>query len=396
MTVPATTPSSSATKAPSGASVSSSSQSRSGLVPPALATEARDRQGCRPTSSGGGSGSRGRGLRRPDYDARGARRRGFPRECHGHDSDHRPARRSPERAAGLARAGVRPAFRETSSCSVWRGRWDRRWRAWRAAHPTSPARRGVSSASRDSRIRASSRGCSVTAWRRCTAICSTPRAVAQLPDAPLVVYMAGRKFGSTGPGVAHVGHERRGSRSRERALRGQPHRDVFNRQRVRPDADERRRLARDRSAGAGRRVRDELPRRASASSSTSAIRIDTKTTILRLNYATEMRYGLLVDLARQVVSGHPVDVTMGYFNVIWQGDANAMALHSLAHASSPALVVNLAGPELLSVRETSQAIAARLGVAVSVHRARGARRAPERRIDRVVAVRPPAGRPPTG
>jgi hypothetical protein len=56
---------------------------------------------------------------------------------------------------------------------------------------------------------------------------------------------------------------------------------------------------------------------------------------------------------------------MGYFNVIWQGDANAMALHSLAHATSPALIVNLAGPELLSVRETCQAIAARLGIAVS-------------------------------
>ena len=78
-----------------------------------------------------------------------------------------------------------------------------------------------------------------------------------------------------------------------------------------------------------------------------------------------MRYGVLVDLARQVVSGQPVDVTMGYFNVIWQGDANAMALASLAHATSPALVLNLAGPELLSVRETRQAIAARLGVAVS-------------------------------
>ena len=55
---------------------------------------------------------------------------------------------------------------------------------------------------------------------------------------------------------------------------------------------------------------------------------------------------------------------MGYFNVIWQGDANAMALGSLAHATSPALAVNLAGPEVLSVRATCEALAARLGVSV--------------------------------
>ena len=59
---------------------------------------------------------------------------------------------------------------------------------------------------------------------------------------------------------------------------------------------------------------------------------------------------MLVDLARRVSRREPVDVTMGYFNTIWQGDANAMALAALTHASTPPLIVNIAGPEEVSVR----------------------------------------------
>ncbi|MGL4553749.1 MAG: NAD-dependent epimerase/dehydratase family protein, partial [Gemmataceae bacterium] len=77
------------------------------------------------------------------------------------------------------------------------------------------------------------------------------------------------------------------------------------------------------------------------------------TAIVRLNYACEMRYGVLVDVARAVWEGRPVDVTTGHFNAIWQADANAVALACLAHASSPPLVLNLAGPELLSVRQVA-------------------------------------------
>ena len=86
------------------------------------------------------------------------------------------------------------------------------------------------------------------------------RAVARLPDAPLVVYMAGRKFGSTGQESLTWAMNAAVPVHVSAALRGQPHRRVLDRQRVRPDADERRRLARDGSAGAGRRIRDELPR----------------------------------------------------------------------------------------------------------------------------------------
>ncbi len=71
--------------------------------------------------------------------------------------------------------------------------------------------------------------------------------------------------------------------------------------------------------------------------------------LLRLNYATELRYGVLVDLARKVFEGVPVDLRMGYVNVIWQRDANAMAINSLAHAASPPRILNIAGRELLRV-----------------------------------------------
>jgi hypothetical protein len=67
-----------------------------------------------------------------------------------------------------------------------------------------------------------------------------------------------------------------------------------------------------------------------------------------------------VDLAQRIVRGEPIDLTMGFVNVIWQGDANAMALASLAAASVPARLVNLAGPGPLRVRDVATALAARL------------------------------------
>ncbi len=73
--------------------------------------------------------------------------------------------------------------------------------------------------------------------------------------------------------------------------------------------------------------------------------------LLRLNYATELRYGVLVDLAQQVYSGTPIDITMGYVNVIWQRDANAMAINALVHGATPPRLFNVAGQEILRVRD---------------------------------------------
>jgi len=76
--------------------------------------------------------------------------------------------------------------------------------------------------------------------------------------------------------------------------------------------------------------------------------------LLRLNYAQEPRYGILVDIARPVLAGKPVDVTMGYFNAIWQGDSNAMTLRAIEHVQVPPRPINVAGPEELSVRRVAE------------------------------------------
>ena len=74
--------------------------------------------------------------------------------------------------------------------------------------------------------------------------------------------------------------------------------------------------------------------------------------LVRLNYACDLRYGVLVDLAQRILAGQPVDLGMSWFNTIWQGDANAMTLRCFDHAASPPFVTNLTGPELLNVRAT--------------------------------------------
>ncbi len=76
--------------------------------------------------------------------------------------------------------------------------------------------------------------------------------------------------------------------------------------------------------------------------------------MFRLNYAVELRYGVLVDLALKVLRGETVDVTMGWLNCIWQGDACARAIQCLAHTASPPRLLNVTGPEKLSIRALAE------------------------------------------
>jgi nucleoside-diphosphate-sugar epimerase len=185
-------------------------------------------------------------------------------------------------------------------------------------------------------------------------------ALAALPDAANVVYMAGMKFGSTGqewrtwamnvylPGL--VAERYRSSRIA-----------VFSTGNVYGLCS----LSRG-----GSREGDELnPAGEYAMSCLGRERIfehfsranGTKMTILRLNYATEMRYGVLVDIAQKVYSGRAVSLSMGYLNTIWQRDASAMSLESLVHAATPPNVLNITGAETLSVRKLAEEFGARFG-----------------------------------
>jgi nucleoside-diphosphate-sugar epimerase len=80
-------------------------------------------------------------------------------------------------------------------------------------------------------------------------------------------------------------------------------------------------------------------------------RYGTPVCLLRLNYAIDLRYGVLLDIGSKVYAGQTINVTMGHVNVIWQGDANSVCLRSFSLCQSPAAVLNLTGPEVLPVRE---------------------------------------------
>lgn len=88
----------------------------------------------------------------------------------------------------------------------------------------------------------------------------------------------------------------------------------------------------------------------------------TRVAIVRLNYAVDLRYGVLVDLALRLRAGQPIDLTMGHANVTWQGDACAQVIRCLTRASSPPWIVNVTGPEVLSIRAAAIQLARRLQV----------------------------------
>lgn len=94
-----------------------------------------------------------------------------------------------------------------------------------------------------------------------------------------------------------------------------------------------------------------------------SVRDHSPVSIIRLNYAVDLRYGVLLDVGQRVFEGRPVPLAMGAVNVIWQGDANSMILRSLALAETPARILNVTGPETLPVRWIAERFGGHFGVA---------------------------------
>lgn len=186
----------------------------------------------------------------------------------------------------------------------------------------------------------------------------------QLPEAANVVYMAGNKFGTTGrehftwamnaylPG--RVAEKFKTSRM-----------VVFSSGNVYP-------FSAVSSGGVSESVAPE-PVGEYAQSCLGRERVfeyfshknGTPMAVYRLNYAIDMRYGVLHELAKTIHEDRPIHLAMGHANMIWQGDANEMALRSLLHCSTPPEIINVTGPETMSIRWAAQELATRMGKEVS-------------------------------
>ena len=185
---------------------------------------------------------------------------------------------------------------------------------------------------------------------------------ARLPDAPNVVYMAGQKFGTRDlPSLTWAVNTLVPAMVAERYAASRI--VAFSTGNVYPLSP---------ATSPGSRETDPLtPIGEYANSCVGRERVlehvsrtrSTPIAIIRLNYAVDLRYGVLVDIAHHVAAGEPVRLDMGYVNVIWQGDANAQAIRALPHAASPPLAINVTGPERLSVRDIANHLAELLGIA---------------------------------
>jgi nucleoside-diphosphate-sugar epimerase len=187
-----------------------------------------------------------------------------------------------------------------------------------------------------------------------------PASRAALPDAPNVVFMAGQKFGTKGSPAstwalnaavpAYVIERYAGART-----------VAFSTGNVYPltTAESGGSRESDGLAPIGEYANSCLARERLFTF--AAIRHGSPVAIVRLNYAHDLRYGVLTDLAVRIVNGEPIDLRMSHVNVIWQGDANARALAALARATAPdPYIVNVAGPTILRVEDLARALGARL------------------------------------
>ena len=188
-----------------------------------------------------------------------------------------------------------------------------------------------------------------------------PGALSKLPDVPNVIFMAARKFGTTGsedltwamntflPGL--VAERYRASRI-----------VAFSTGNVYP--------LRHAMEGGAIESTPVAPVSEYAQSALGRERMfeygsrqwGTAVTILRLNYAIDLRYGVLLDIGTAVFERRPIDLHMALVNIIWQGDANSVCLRSFAHCQAPPLILNLTGPETLSVKFIAEEFGRRFNV----------------------------------
>lgn len=186
-------------------------------------------------------------------------------------------------------------------------------------------------------------------------------AIAALPDAPNVIFMAGRKFGSTGSEWltwamnAHVPALVAERYAKSRIV-------AFSTACVYP-------FFSTESAGATEAVPPTAPSGEYANSCVARERMfqhfshvhHTPGRLLRLSYAIDMRYGVLHDVAQKILRREPIDLSMGHANIIWQGEANDWALRALAHCDTPTSALNLSGPRV-SIRAAALGLGQRLGI----------------------------------
>ncbi len=188
-----------------------------------------------------------------------------------------------------------------------------------------------------------------------------PAALAALPEAENIIYLAGRKFGSTGGEAftwamnVHLAAMVAERYQRSRIV-------AFSSGNVYPFVPV--------TSGGATEITAPGPCGEYAQSVLGRERMfeyfseryDIPVVLLRLNYAVELRYGVLLDIGNKVFARQPVDVTQGMVNVIWQGDANSVCLRSFDLCQSPPAILNLTGPETLSVRRVAASFGEYFGV----------------------------------
>jgi nucleoside-diphosphate-sugar epimerase len=186
-------------------------------------------------------------------------------------------------------------------------------------------------------------------------------AVRALPDAANVIYMTGRKFGSTGQEwLTWAMNVLAPAIAAERFVQSRI--VAFSTGNVYPltPVNSGGPTERDAPAPVGEYAQSSLGRERMFEYFSE--RYATPVALLRLNYAIDLRYGVLHDVARKVSTREPIDLSMGFANVIWQRDANSIALRAFAHCQSPPFVLNVAGPEIVSIRRVAERFGGIFGV----------------------------------